>query len=126
MAVESEMLMDAANAKLKIKEVEVHVRYDVDCSTENPVNHGLKVLVKVLQDMELNRPLYYFTLPGLLFAAVGLLMGLSFLQRFYNGGSLNFGPTLLMILLTLVGSFMVFTGIILHTMSRLIRETRTN
>lgn len=122
--IESEMLADAAKAGLRVKEMEIGVRYDVDCSTENPVSHGLKVLVKVLYDMELNRPLYYFTVPGMLFAAVGLLMGLSFLQRFYHGGSLMFGPTLFMILLTLVGSFMVFTGIILHTMSRLIRETK--
>ncbi len=118
------MLADAAKAGLWVKEMEIGVRYDVDCSTENPVSHGLRVLVKVLHDMELNRPLYYFTVPGMVFAAVGLLMGLSFLQRFYHGGGLMFGPTLLMILLTLVGSFMVFTGIILHTMSRLIRETK--
>ncbi len=124
MAIESEMLMDAANAGLRIKEVEIGVRYDVDCSTENPVSHGLGVLVKILHDMELNRPLYYFTVPGMLFASVGLLMGLTFLERFYHGRGLYFGPTLLMILLTLIGSFMVFTGIILHTMSRLIRETK--
>lgn len=124
MAIESEMLMDAANAGFMIKEVEIGVRYDVDCSTENPVNHGLKVLLNVLYDMELNKPLYYFTLPGSIFAITGIVMGLIFLRRFYLGGALNFGPTLLMIMLTLVGTFMVFTGIILHTMSRLIRETK--
>lgn len=126
LAIESEMLMDAANAGLKVKEVEIGVRYDVDCSTENPVSHGLKVMVKVLHDMELNRPLYYFTLPGMTFAAAGILMGLSFLRVFYLGGSLMFGPTLLMILLTLVGSFMAFTGIILHSMSRMIKESKVN
>ncbi len=126
LAIESEMLMDAANAGLKVKEVEIGVRYDVDCSTENPVSHGLKVMVKVLHDMELNRPLYYFTLPGMTFAVAGILMGLSFLRVFYLGGSLMFGPTLLMILLTLVGSFMAFTGIILHSMSRMIKESKVN
>ncbi len=124
LAIESEMLMDAANAGFRIKEVEIGVRYDVDCSTENPIKHGLKVLMNVLSDMELNRPLYYFTLPGMVFSITGLGMGLSFLQKFYLGGSLMFGPTLLMILLTLVGTFMVFTGMILHTMSRLIIEYR--
>lgn len=124
--IESEMLADAANAGLRIKEVEIGVRYDVDCSTANPVSHGARVLVKVLHDMELNRPLYYFTVPGMLSAVVGLIMGLSFLQSFYHGGRLMFGPTLLMILLTLIGTFMVFTGIILHSMSRLIRETKSN
>ncbi len=122
LAIESEMLSDAANAGLKIKEVEIGVRYDVDCSSENPVSHGLKVLMNVLHDMELNRPLYYFTAPGLIFTAAGLFLGLNFLRDFYTGGRLNFGPTLIMIILTLVGSFMAFTGIILHSISRMINE----
>jgi len=96
------------------------VRYDVDGSSEHPIKHGLKVLANIINDMELNRPLYYFTLPGAVLGIVGLAMGLSFLQQFYQGGGLMFGPTLLMILFTLVGTFMVFTGIILHTISKLI------
>jgi glycosyltransferase involved in cell wall biosynthesis len=124
--IESEMLADAAKAGLRVKEMEIGVRYDVDCSTQNPVSHGLRVLVKVLHDMELNRPLFYFTMPGIMSTVVGIGMGLSFLETFYHGGRLNFGPTLLMILLTLIGTFMVFTGIILHSMSRLIKETRAD
>ena len=124
LAIESEMLMDAANAGFRIKEVNIGVRYDVDCSTENPLKHGLKVLANVIQDMELNKPLYYFTVPGAVFGITGMGMGLSFLQSFYHGGGLMFGPTLLMILFTLLGTFMVFTGIILHTMSRMFYENR--
>lgn len=121
LAIESEMLKDAANAGLRIKEVEIGVRYDVDCSTENPLSHGLKVLVKVLYDMELNRPLYYFTAPGMVFTIVGVGMGLNYLDSFYLGGSSTFGPILLLTMLTLIGFFMAFTGIILHSVSRLIK-----
>ena len=124
LAIESEMLTDAANAGLRIKETEVKVRYDVDCSSEHPVKHGVRVLMNVLYDMELNRPLYYFTVPGLILTVFGLLMGLTFLQSFYNDEGLEFGPTLLMILLTLIGTFMSFTGIILHSMSRLINKLK--
>jgi hypothetical protein len=110
MAIESEMLLDAANAGLKVKEVDIGVRYDVDSSTENPVTHGLKVLINVLYDMELNRPLFYFTIPGLFLAIIGIGMGLTFLQRFYLGGNLNFGPTLLMILMTLIGTYYILNN----------------
>jgi len=41
---------------------------------------------------------------------------------FYHGGSLAYGPTLLMILLTLVGSFLAMTGIILHSISKMMIE----
>jgi glycosyltransferase involved in cell wall biosynthesis len=122
--IESEMLIDAAKADLHVKEVEIGVRYDVDCSTEHPISHGMRVLVKLVNDMELNRPLNYFTLPGSLMVGVGMVMGLSFLREFYIGGSLMFGPTLLMIMMTLIGTFMSFTGIILHSMSRMIKEAK--
>lgn len=124
LAIESEMLADAAAAGLRIKEVEIGVRYDVDGSSEHPVAHGVRVLVKVLHDMELRRPLYYFTAPGIVMAGLGIEMGLEFLRMFYHGGSLQYGPTLLMVLLTLVGSFMALTGIILHSISTLMAESK--
>jgi hypothetical protein len=43
---------------------------------------------------------------------------------FFHGGSLSFGPTLIMILLTLIGSFMVLTGIILHSISKIMNECK--
>jgi glycosyltransferase involved in cell wall biosynthesis len=124
MAIESEMLADAGRYKLRVKEVPIGVRYDIGSSTENPIKHGLTVLYRVFKDMEYNKPLYYFTLPGFVFGAIGLYMGLTFLRTFYLGGGLNFGPTMLMILLTLVGVFMSFTGIILHSISRLIMNLK--
>lgn len=121
MSAGSEILLQARDNNLKVEEVEIQCRYDVeDASTENPVSHGLRVLLNLLQDMELRRPLYYFTFPGLVLAAVGIGVGLDLLRTFFHGGSLSFGPTLLMILLTLVGSFMALTGIILHSISRII------
>jgi len=124
LAIESEMLADAAAAGLRIKEVEIGVRYDVDCSSEHPVKHGFRVLFKVLHDMELRRPLYYFTAPGLVMTGIGVLLGLEFLRIFAHGGSLMYGPTLLMVMLTLVGSFMALTGLILHSLSRIMNESR--
>lgn len=124
LSIESQMLAEAASAGSVIKEVDVGVRYDVDCSSENAVVHGMKVLIHILQDMEFRRPLYYFTVPGLIFSTIGLGMGLIFLQDFYNGGSLHFGPTLIMMLLTLIGVFMAFTGIILHSISRSIERKK--
>jgi glycosyltransferase involved in cell wall biosynthesis len=123
MAIESEMLADAGKYGLRVKEVEIDVRYDVDGSTENSLNHGLNVLMNILKDIEFNKPLYYFTLPGLIFGIFGLYMGLLFLRTFYLGGSLHFGSTIIMILLTLVGTFMAFTGILLHSISGLIEHS---
>ena len=125
MAIESEMLADAGRSGLRIKEVEIGVRYDVDCSTVNPIKHGLGVLVMVLKDIEFNRPLYYLTAPGLALGVGGLYMGANFLRDFTLGRGLDFGPTMLMILFIIVGTFMALTGIILHSVSAVLREAKT-
>ncbi|MDD4498018.1 MAG: glycosyltransferase family 2 protein [Methanosarcinaceae archaeon] len=123
MSAGSEILLQAKDHKLKFAEVEVHCRYDLeDTSSQHPFIHGPMVLFRVLKDMEFRRPLYYFTVPGMFMGGTGLFMGLKFLQEFYHGESLAFGPTLLMMMLTIVGTFMAFTGIMLHAMARMIRE----
>jgi len=119
----SEILLQARDQKLKFTEVEVHCRYDVeDCSSEHPFIHGPMVLFRILMDMEYRRPLYYFTVPGMVMGVSGMFMGFKFLQDYFNGGGLSFGPTLLMMMMIIVGMFMVFTGIILHAIARMIRE----
>ncbi|AKB74643.1 dolichyl-phosphate beta-D-mannosyltransferase [Methanosarcina lacustris Z-7289] len=125
MAIESEMLADAGKAGLRIKEVEIDVRYDLGRSTENPIRYGLMVLLIILKYMEFNRPLYYFTIPGIALGTGGIYMSLIFLRTFSSGGSLNFGSTILTVLLTLVGTFMAFTGILLHLIEGIIRKSIT-
>ena len=51
--IESEMLVDAAEAGLKIVEVPITVRYDVDGSTKDPITHGVGVLLQIIKDKAL-------------------------------------------------------------------------
>ena len=48
--IESEMLVDAAEAGLKIVEVPITVRYDLDGSTKDPITHGVGVLLNIIKD----------------------------------------------------------------------------
>ncbi|MGC9516144.1 MAG: glycosyltransferase family 2 protein [Methanomicrobiales archaeon] len=121
--VESEMLVDAANNKLRIVEVEIGVRYDVDGSTKHPLSHGIRVLIKIIREIEINQPLYYFTIPGLIIVIIGLIISLFFIRDYITGKSITMAPTLLMIMITLAGIFMTFTGIILDSISRLIERS---
>jgi dolichol-phosphate mannosyltransferase len=123
MSAGSEILFHTRNHNLKFAEVEIHCRYDLEqCSSQNPITHGFGVLLRLLNDMEFRKPLYYFTVPGMLSTTAGLLMGTKFLQDFFSGGSLSFGPTVLMSLVVLVGIFMMFTGIILHAISKMLYQ----
>jgi glycosyltransferase involved in cell wall biosynthesis len=73
MAIESEMLMDAATANLRIKEVQIDVRYDVAGSTYNPVVHGFRVLSSVAMSIVRRRQALALGVPGLLLLVCGIL-----------------------------------------------------
>lgn len=125
-SIESEMIIEASNAGFRIVEVPIGVRYDIKGSKKHPITHGFGVLLKLLQDMEFNRPLYYFTFPGLVMIAIGLISGLIFFGDYLNHESGTLAPTTLAALLTLAGTFISFTGIILHSMGRLIERAVGN
>ena len=48
--IESEMLVDAAESGLKIVEIPITVRYDLDGSTKDPITHGVGVLFNITKD----------------------------------------------------------------------------
>ena len=122
--IESEMITEASNAGFRIVEVPIGVRYDVNGSKKrHPITHGIGVLVKVLQDMEFNRPLYYFTLPGVIMIVGGFDIRFKYLWHLdLNHDSHSLAPTTLSALLALAGTFIAFTGLILHSMSRMIER----
>jgi glycosyltransferase involved in cell wall biosynthesis len=119
LAIDSEMLMDAAKAGLRIKEVDISVRYDVGHSSAHPVAHGIQVLAGVLRNIEFKKPLLAFTVPGLICIGIGVALAVYVVQGFYYWGHVPNGPAILMILIIIVGTFMTLTGIILHSMASL-------
>ncbi len=125
-SIESEMLIDAANFGSRIMEVDVGVKYQQTNGTsihkQNPVSHGLGVLVHLVQDMEFNRPLYYFTLPGVILIILGITFGLIFFGQYLDHKMTTLLPTVMAAMIGLGGLFIAFTGIILHSMSRLIQR----
>lgn len=126
-SIESEMLMDAAANNFKITEVIVGIRYNGTNGknhTKNPLKHGFGVFVRLLQDMEFQRPLYYFTIPGIILISIGLILGLYYFGQYLDGQMTSLLPTVLAGLIGLGGIFMTLTGIILHSVSGMIRSIK--
>lgn len=123
MSVGSEILIQAKCNNLAIEEVPITCKYDVENpSTHNPVRHGIGVLMGVVRTIGVNHPLLYFGIPGVMMLIAGLIVATWSLQNYTAGNNLPFGPTMLMILLIIVGSLATFAGLMLHTMTRLIKE----
>jgi glycosyltransferase involved in cell wall biosynthesis len=114
MAIESEMLMDAARAHFRIKEVPINVRYDVQGSTYNPLTHGFGVLGKVISIVSQRRPLLFFGVPGFLLLIIGSAFFLMVFTTFDTTRNIDVGSTLITVLCIMVGVLGIFTGFILN------------
>jgi glycosyltransferase involved in cell wall biosynthesis len=110
MGVESEMIIDAAAAGLRIKEVPIDVRYDVDGSTFHPVAHGFSVLGSVLVTLAMRRSILAFGIPGLalLLAGAGLFAAME-LDMDYLPRNVSIAYAMVSMLFITLGILCVFT-----------------
>jgi len=95
--------------------------YEVTRSAVSTLIHGMSTLLITFKDMEFNKPLYCFTLPGFILIAGGLHMSFNLVLTSYPGGSFDFKSAVWIFLLTFIGIFMSFAGILLHSITGLIR-----
>lgn len=122
LSVESEMIEDAIENNIKIKEVSFLPKYDVaGASSEKPARHGLNVLKFVLRFVKDRRPLLFFGVFGLVMILVGLAFGMYSLSSFLQNNSLPFGPSLAAAVLILIGALSAFAGLILNSISWMIQ-----
>jgi len=117
-AVESEMIAVAEEKGLKITEVPISVKYTKDGSTLNPIRHGLGVLTQIMAMISERKPLFFFGILGGILALAGLLAGIRTLEILQDSGEMPIGTVMLSVLFFIVGILSIFTGIILHTLSR--------
>jgi len=117
MGIESEMIADATGAGFRIKEVSITCRYDVDGSTFNPIVHGLGVLNSIVCQLERKHPLLYFGVPGLVVFFAGMILGFHTLYGYQTGGGFWVGKAMAAMMFTLLGSFGMFTGLILNSIA---------
>ncbi len=124
MSAGSEILMAAGEKGLKVEEVPISCRYDVDSSTYNPISHGLSVLSAVLHIIEFRNPLHFFAIPGVTMLILGLSLGIWAFNDYLINGTLANGPALGTIFLVLLGFLAIFHGIMLHSITNIIKRMR--
>lgn len=113
MAIESEMLIDAAEANLRVREVPINVRYDVDGSTHNPIKHGFSVLNSIIILISQRRPMLFFGLPGALFLLTGLIFIFLMLEDFNTTRTFDVFYAMACMLSITLGAAGISTGLTL-------------
>ncbi len=121
MGMSAEILLKAAVSKLKIIEVSRKEMYpeNIRTSSQNPLKHGLIVILTIFKLVVETKPLLAFGLPSLIFF-IGSIISSAFVIDFYNEmGKLPLGLTVFTVLLVSIGFFLLLAAMILYVLSRI-------
>ena len=119
MGAGSEILTQSENYNLKLVEVPINVRYDIEnASSKNPVSHGFGVLGWLIRVISESRPLLFFGVAGAVFAIIGLILGVNVLYIANMGREIAVGSALVSVLFIIIGVFSMFTGLILNMIQK--------
>ena len=120
-SVESEMQFLISEHGLRMVEVPVTIKYP-DRPKRNVVLHGMNVLNGLLRLVGQYRPLLFFGLTGGLLLLVGLALGGYVVNIYSRTQTLAVGYAMISVLLTILGSLLVVTGFILHSIRELLMD----
>jgi glycosyltransferase involved in cell wall biosynthesis len=122
MGASVEILLEASKHDLKICEVSSSCKYrngEVSTSTENPVMHGMGVVMSIIRLIVEEKPLMVLGVPGLLCLFAGMAFGVWMLQLYAIERQIVTNIALASMAFVLVGFFMLSTAITLYAISRL-------
>ena len=124
MGVSAEILMEAAKHSLRVREVPVECKYDVEGSTKGSVRHGLAVVSSIFRYIETEHALLAFGVPGFIAFLAGLALGAHTLQVYFATEVLPIVPSLASLLLIVGGLVLGSTGLVLHAVINAARRWR--
>ncbi len=122
-SVESEMQFLARQRNLHIVEVPITCLYQ-DPPKRNPVQHGLAVVNGILRLIGQHRPLFFFGGGGLILLLGGLAWGAWVVDIYRRVHTLAVGYALISVLLSILGSLGLFTGVMLHSVRGFMLEIK--
>lgn len=123
MSAGSEILVQASDNRLKIAEVPIRVRYDIEgTSSENPVSHGVSVLMSIVRVISLRRPLLFFGIPGGLFALLGIGAEIYTFSLYYRTGQFHYIIFTGGFAALILGLMLVTSGLILYSLVQIIEQ----
>lgn len=117
MAIENEIIANAGKSGLRIKEIKIGIHYDFGSPVRAPIRYIVGVLKTVTDDIETNKPLYFYALPGFALATCSSYMSLKFLEVSFLGiESLYLWPLILMVSLFIAGVYITMRGIVMNSL----------
>lgn len=125
MSAGSEILVQASDHHLKVAEVPIRVRYDIaGTSSENPVSHGVGVLMNLIKLISLRRPLVFFGIPGLVCTLFGLWAEVLTFSLYYRTRQFHYIIFTGGFAALILGLMLVTSGLILYSLVQIIEQAK--
>jgi len=119
LSIESQLLLEAQEKNLRIEEVRIDIRYDVDGSKISAGRHGSSVLGRLVVLVSEKRPLFFFGLSGAALLSIAAILAIFVLETLIRTGSVAQGTASLIVLLGTVGFVSIFMGLTLNALKRI-------
>ena len=125
MGAGSEILIQISDHHLKVAEVPIKVRYDIEgASSKNPLSHGIGVLMSITKHISLRRPLSFFGIPGVLLSLLGFGVEIYTFSRYYQTGQFPYIIFTGGFSMIILGMLLVTSGLILHSLVQIMQDMR--
>ena len=124
MGISTEILIKTQKAGFKILEVPIIVSYEGETSTHNPVSHGSSVIFSTIKYVAIERPLTFYGIPGVIFLCIGLFFSAWAIHVFSIERELITNIALVGGGGIILGTIVIITATILHSIVSVVRERR--
>jgi glycosyltransferase involved in cell wall biosynthesis len=122
MPVSTEILLNAKQKNLTLKEVPIEVSYDVEAaSSQNPVLHGTGLVFTLMQFVALHHPLASFGIPGVILLIIAAVFTNTALDLFSKNGYVSTNLIMVSVGSGVVGAVLLVTCTILYTLTALLK-----
>ena len=122
MGVSNEILMKSSKNGFKIAEVPIVVSYEGNTSTQDPISHGVSVIMSTLKFISIEHPLKFYGIPGLIFLIIGLIFTIHTIQGFTETRQILLSSAIMGVGTIIFGSILLMTSIILFSIVNIVRE----
>ncbi|APK63774.1 glycosyltransferase [Escherichia coli] len=125
--IETELTIHALELRMKYGEVNTKYgeRPEGSVSKLSTWSDGFKILKTIIKLYSLERPLYFFSIIGVLLAALSIILGLPIIVDYIDTGLVRRFPTAFLTASIMLSSIMAFVcGIILHSNTTTRREMK--
>lgn len=119
LGLESQMIMDADRAGLRVSEVPVQVIYGDKTSTYGSARHGAYVLGTVLRTVAERSPLMYLGIPGFAFIVASFIPGLALLNLYNTTKYWSLPLTIVALALFFMGVILIVAALLLYSINNL-------